>query len=256
MKRCFFSSLLEKAGETFSSLIIKRMRASNAPESQIAEVMAAPQDVLEETTLELTANLSPKAFEQSLAMISGLEVPAEEVDHRAKVKAWMKRQGISKERQEMKQDLAAQKDKLETEEDKQAFKEMEAILSGPDDGVIDLMLASVDDQMLKKMSFYAHLGEAFDFPFKSNTGRPRDVVIVNTEFSHHDVSIKTEDDLIDDLNLLEFERDKPAQGANIFRAFSSGKPNARLASAIRETQEQLRKLQGGSLTDSNCAIYQ
>jgi methyl-accepting chemotaxis protein len=208
----------------------------------------APPEVLD-FMLDMVANLPAETFDRALSLISGDEPPPDTRDDRTRVKEWMKRQGIGTAREDMKRNLLEEKENLQTPEDEAEYRRMEAILNGPDDGVIDLMLASVDDAELKKMSFYAHMGEAFGGP-------PEKLVLKSMATlaerfpeakEEEEEELFDEDELIEQLNLLEFQRDKPAQGMHVLKAFSSGVPNPRLTQIIREVERELIKVQGGKL---------
>jgi hypothetical protein len=276
LRKLALKKTLETSGETLPSFILKRAKESGMPEKKLRELSASLSESPEDFMLEFIARLPKKAFISALAIFSGINIPEEKTDAEAKIKAWLKKSKTDV-RAILKEGFSENVNY--EEDDPEEIRRVEELLtSGTDDEVIQYFIDNLSEEQKDKMMSGVEFFELFDEEEAGPPESPRAVMLAmierqydkfertnskehgqkldyifgatreemaKREFSDEEESTDTEDELIEILNWLEYQRDegnKPSIVKMLFR-----RQTINFESGIRDGKKKLTELQGGTL---------
>lgn len=254
---------LEKSGETMTSFLNNRLKQENLPEARKQEILAATRNIPDEMVIGLLASLPKKAFQLVLANVSNVVVPTKEVDPKVRVKAWFESQGIDVRSalEELLRDVRKKFPAYDTDPEYDRLRLLAA--EGSDDAVRQWFVDCQDEETLRRMSTEASFydlflqepdpAEALEEQLLGEIMRRNDHdakvsdLLGTGHLKVRDVFGETEEELIDQLNRLEYKRDEPAHGSPAAKMLLVGVIPDALERDIRNLTARLTTIQEGKI---------
>jgi len=276
LRKVRLQQALEQSGQTMNSFLIKRLEEKNSSKEEIREfgehIAQAPNDLF----MDFFARLPKPSFDKTLAEILSIEIPEEKADTKSRimnflitentdVRKFLKENFFDVRRAEAEGLEEFQLAELEfsqatDDEVREFFVEM--IVERLDKGseAAQRMLA-----MIEFSEFFFKEGDPKEVEFEkllADTAVADATAAATAKRSAHEEKVrdifgpigvghkrdtgKTEEELIEQLNRLEYRRDESVERFSAVQKLS-GTSRGDLDKAIRETKDRLSEIQGGKL---------
>jgi hypothetical protein len=262
LRKKILKKALENSGKTLKSLFFELPKLSGLSADEIKAFLVMDKFITEDVLIDFVAILSKKGFQSLLAAISGVTIHKEEVDPKVRVKAWLKRSKIDI-RDRFIQELLG---KVRPEDDPEEVKSMQdELLNATDEEFFQFFVDNMSEAKLEETVSGIEFFEMFEFeeldPIELLEEQLHAEVVqsdalervhsdeyqrkIDSIFGTEQDSGETEEELIEQLNSLEYKRDEFDKFAIVQKISPASRQD--LEKSIREIKGRLINLQGGTL---------